>query len=256
MNKRICVCISIVWYSRRHSTTSPQLLTGDFSTMTEVNRIQSELTIELTSGMESNYEGYRYFCCVSLFNGTVLRDSLEYFLFPRSVFMSVLDYPIYDENAALSAQTEKCIDPTAISYGRPLISCSYSTTPPTMTPLPVIPPFMTPPPTTPPPTMPLSITPPSTFNDHSTYDTPSNSTTSNSTTLPTMTPLPMTPPLTIPPPTTPLPTMSLSITPPSTSNDHSTYDTPSNNSCTNDTPSCNPSTHTTPSNDPSNVHSR
>ena len=70
--------------------------------------------------------------------------------------MSVLDYPICDENAALSAQTKKCIDPIASSYGRPLTSCLYSTTPPTMTPLPVIPPLTTTPPTTPPPTMPLS----------------------------------------------------------------------------------------------------
>ena len=173
--------LSIIWQSRERSGSNPQPLNVGISTTAEVNRIRSELTIPLA---EATYEGHRFFCSVNFRNGTLVRNSQEFYLFPHSVLMGPpLDYPDCDESSAQSTLIEECIDP---NYGQ------RPTTPPPTTPPPTTAPqTTTPPPTTtttlPPTTPPQTTTPPET------------------TTIMEAPPTTILPPPTMPPPTTPPP---------------------------------------------------
>ena len=189
--------LSLTWHTKEHSNSPPLLLTSDFTTVNGDSSVRSELNIALPADMAETYEGYRYFCRVNFYNGTILKESQEFYLFPQSVVTTVLDYPTCDQGSAQSTLFEECIDPnyssappititTAVAETTPQLTTSPRTTPPPTTPPPTTPPPTTPPPTTPPPTTPPPTTPPP----------------PPPTTPPPTTSSPTTPP---PPPTTPPP---------------------------------------------------
>ena len=92
--------LNVAWYSRRHSDGIAQPITGSDSTMIEPNRVRSELTLDLTLPTGQQYEGLRYFCRVWFNNGTLLRDSQEYYLFDRSLLTTgLIDFPDCDANS-------------------------------------------------------------------------------------------------------------------------------------------------------------
>ena len=118
--------LNLAWYSRAQLGGTPQRLFSGFITRNTISSIESELTIQVKKDTVTSCEGFSgYFCRVSYYNGTLLSESQEIYLFPRFAISNFL--VMCDEQSIQSTDVAKCVDPQ-FSTAEPTTLSSVPTT--------------------------------------------------------------------------------------------------------------------------------